>query len=366
MTPLVTVLMSVHNGAAFVGDAVRSILEQTFGDFELVVIDDGSDDGSSEIVAAYRDPRVRILRNESNLGLTRSLNIGLAAARGGLVARQDADDISLPDRLRRQVTAFAAQPAMVLLGTQAHVVSERGRRVPAAGWRKCTTPLGIEWQLMFENPFVHSSVMFRRDVILDDFSGYDETFRTNQDIELWSRVAHRYPAGNLDDPLLVLRVRARSVSKSYSIEALRRVGDRLIENRTLSLRRACEWDEALRIYVAAMNPGVCLPVHDLEPFIVSVREMLHRFEQVQPRAAETPEIRRHVGSLFTRLANLVAAHAPREAFRVLSAAREFDRGASWRAAPLVAARVLLGSIGRGRPSGTEELVPPPRAAGNRS
>src|SRR2546425_11594525 len=102
--PRVTVLMSVCNAAPFIAEATESILGQSFGDFELLVIDDGSTDGSADIVAGYADPRVRIIRNGRNVGLTRSLNHGLAAARGELIARQDADDVARRERLARQVT----------------------------------------------------------------------------------------------------------------------------------------------------------------------------------------------------------------------------------------------------------------------
>jgi len=116
--PAVTVLMGVYNGELFVRDAIDSILAQSYRDFELLVVDDGSTDTTPAILASYDDSRLRVLRNEENIGLTRSLNRGLRAARGGLIARQDADDLSLPNRLARQVTFLESHPDVVLLGTQ--------------------------------------------------------------------------------------------------------------------------------------------------------------------------------------------------------------------------------------------------------
>jgi glycosyltransferase involved in cell wall biosynthesis len=362
----VTVLMSVYNDAAFVGEAVHSILEQTFADFELLVIDDGSTDGSADIIARYRDPRVRILRNKSNLGLARSLNIGLAAARTNLIARQDGDDVSLPQRLERQVEAFARRPELVVLGTQAHAVNERRRPVRGAAWRKCITPLGIEWQLMFESPFVHSSVMFRRDVIWEQLGGYDDRFRTTQmseDFDLWSRVIPRHPTANLEQPLLILRCRPRSVSKSYSVELIQRAGDQLVQNRSRSLQQSLGWDEGLLFWVSLNNPAICAPLYDVAPFVVSVKEILSRFEQVHAGAVTTPEIRQHVALIFTRVADLLAPHAA-AALRALAAAHEFDRGAAWKSVLSVVARTLVRTMtSRGRATGRERLELP-EASGN--
>ena len=356
----VSVLMSVYNDAAFVEEAVRSVLAQTFTDFELLVIDDGSKDGSAEIVAGIRDPRLRLLRNETNMGLARSLNRGLAEARGALIARHDSDDGSLPQRLEKQVAAFVADPSLALLGTQVQAVNMRGRRVRGSDmWRKCRTPLAIEWQLMFESPFVHSTVMFRRDVVLGELGGYDDRFRTNQmceDYELWSRIVSRHRAANLDEALLVLRCRSGSVSRGYEVEALQRFGDLALENRSRSLQQRCEWDDALRILLAASNPSVCAPLHDIAPVIASMRAMLARFEEVHPEAVAIPEIRQHAASCLVRLANLMAPQAPGAAFRALAAAREFDRSGLLGSALLVGARAVLGSTtGRGRATGTAQL-----------
>jgi len=358
--------MSVYNDVGFVEDAVRSILAQTFLDFELLVIDDGSSDGSADVVAELRDARIRIIRNEANVGLTRSLNIGLRAARGDLIARQDADDISLPERLQRQVAVFDGESQLALLGAQALAASEKGAPLRFCGSRRCTAPLAIEWSLMFENPFVHSSVMFRRDVILNEFGGYDEAFCTSQDFELWSRVVRRYPCRNLDEVLLLHRQRARSVSKGYSLEALRRVCDRSVENRAWSLRRVERLDLGLCIFMAANNPGVCAPPVDVRPFIDSVRETLRRFEEIHPFSSASPEIRDHIASLFIRMANLMAPHAPAGAVQALAAALEFNRKSSWRASPLVGVRVLLGILGHGRASGTQALAPALPPVGDRS
>ena len=115
--PRVTVLMTVYNGAAYVRSAVDSVLAQTYADFELLVIDDASTDGSGDVVRAVGDARIRVVPNAANLGLTTSLNTGLALARGELVARHDADDLSRPERLATQVALLDTRPEVSLVGS---------------------------------------------------------------------------------------------------------------------------------------------------------------------------------------------------------------------------------------------------------
>ena len=114
--PEVSVLLAVHNGADYVAEAVESILAQTRGNLELIIIDDGSTDATAQIIDAYRDARIRIIRNERNIGLARSLNLGIDAAQGLFVARQDADDISAPHRLEVQLTALEAASRLGVVG----------------------------------------------------------------------------------------------------------------------------------------------------------------------------------------------------------------------------------------------------------
>jgi glycosyltransferase involved in cell wall biosynthesis len=124
--PQVTVLLCVWNGEPHLKAAVDSILAQTFHDFEFLIIDDASTDGTPKFLASLTDPRVRVVRNETNLGLTRSLNRGLKLARGELIARQDADDWSTPDRLELQLPFLRANPPVVAVGAQAQLIDGNG------------------------------------------------------------------------------------------------------------------------------------------------------------------------------------------------------------------------------------------------
>lgn len=233
--PLVTVLMSVHNDRPFVAEAVRSILAQSFEDFEFFIIDDASRDGSSDVLRAIADPRVRLLTNAANQGLTRSLNIGLRAARGRYVARMDGDDVSEPDRLARQVAFLEASPEVGVLGTGRVLIDERGGVVanaPATCGR-----LRVLWKMLLGNALAHPTVMLRREVLERHRLRYDESFQTAQDYELWTRLLRHTQADNLDAPLLRYRLRD-GISRTRKAEQLAN-HDRIAHQATRTLLPGC-------------------------------------------------------------------------------------------------------------------------------
>jgi len=211
--PLVTVLLPVRNGSAHLPAALESIFAQTFTDFELLVIDDGSTDATSELLRAVRDPRLRVVTNAKNLGLVPTLNLGLELARGELVARQDHDDISHPERLQKQVEFFRANLEHVLLGTEAVQTDARGRK--AFRLLRPANAESIRWYLCFDNAFIHSSVMFRREIVQREFGGYAPSFHS-EDYALWSRIARARETANLPLPLLEYREHGSSVTGSMS------------------------------------------------------------------------------------------------------------------------------------------------------
>lgn len=209
--PLVSVLMPVYNGAADMRRALDTVLAQTFRDFELIVINDGSKDESASLLNSVDDPRVRVI-HQDNMGLAATLNRGLAMARGALIARQDQDDLSHPERFARQVTYLRDNPKCILLGTAADIwvgdePTERAHDHP-------TEHSLLAFDLLFNNPFVHSSVMMRRDAVLD-IGGYttDKARQPPEDYELWSRLARRGLVANLPERLLVYREVPQSMSR---------------------------------------------------------------------------------------------------------------------------------------------------------
>lgn len=308
--PRVTVLMPVFNGEAFLGKTIDSILRQTYRDFELLAIDDASTDRTPDVLRSYDDERLRIVRNPHNLGLTRALNVGLREARGELVARQDADDISYPRRLARQTAFLDANPEIVALGTQFVSINRQGHRRPLHLWMKCETSLGIRWQLMFENAIVHSSVMFRRDVVANEFGGYDESFSRNQDFDLWTRIARRYPMRNLHEPLVAVRGWPASLSTGYSAASLQKIRDVCAAYGEDTLGFDVVAGAGLDTLIQGMSPRICPPLRTLRPFVLWIEQSYRRFVERWPEAAQTPEIRAHAASIIARLATISANESP--------------------------------------------------------
>lgn len=189
--PQVTVLMSVYNGEKYLREAIDSILGQTFKDFEFLIIDDGSTDGSAAIIGSYSDPRIRLIRNVKNIGLTRSLNKGLKLAKGQYIARMDADDISLPERLEKEVAIAGAYPEITVVTTGfANFVNSFGednRDIANNGGTDEIEWIGFE-DLLEGNKIFHGSVLFKRKNVLD-IGGYNERLPTAQDYDLWLRVS---------------------------------------------------------------------------------------------------------------------------------------------------------------------------------
>jgi CheY-like chemotaxis protein len=216
-TPCVSVILPVYNGATDVPAAIASVLGQSFGDFELIAIDDGSPGDDSlevlnRIASESGDARLKVVALTPNRGLAGALNHGLSLARGRYIARQDQDDISLPDRLQRQVAFLEANPACGMVGTRAEIWQDEK---PTGRFHDHPTDTGrLKLDLLSNNPFVHSSVMLRRDV----FAAVGEycTDRSRQppeDYELWSRVARHCDVANLPERLLIYREVPTSMSR---------------------------------------------------------------------------------------------------------------------------------------------------------
>lgn len=173
--------MSVHNGERFLAQSLESILQQTFEDFEFLIIDDASTDRSPEILANFqkRDPRIHIIQHEKNLGLTVSLNEGLAQAKGRLIARHDADDISRPDRLQKQKAYLDQHPEIFLCATNVDIRDGQNTLIEKS-MRPRLTPAEIAAQLQTKNCLLHPTVMFR-----NDGSRYREKFYYAQDYDFY-------------------------------------------------------------------------------------------------------------------------------------------------------------------------------------
>jgi glycosyltransferase involved in cell wall biosynthesis len=163
MDPKISVLLPVYNAERFVSIAIQSILAQTYNDFELLIIDDGSTDDTARILRRFQDDRMRVVTHAGNHGLSATLAEGLQMARGDLIGRQDADDWSYPERLAKQVAFLVAHPHVAVVGSQARIVDERGLRIGHI--ERSLQHVSILWSHLFDNALVHTSVLARRSTI---------------------------------------------------------------------------------------------------------------------------------------------------------------------------------------------------------
>lgn len=225
MQPKVSVLLPVYNGEKFLGEAIDSILNQTFRDFELLVLlEYGSNAASRDIIENKKaDERVRVIENkETKLGLAESLNLGMKAAKGQYIARMDADDISLPKRFEKQVKYLDSHPDIVMCGTAMRGLYDDGHTDDRGYF---TDAGSIRFECMLGNPFGHPTVMWRREAFLQENLFYRNT-PYSEDFELWKRVVERFPCANLKECLLIYRLHGESASAVYG-DTLGSVNDAL-------------------------------------------------------------------------------------------------------------------------------------------
>ncbi len=216
MDPEISVVMAVFNHERFVVQAVESVLNQSITDFEFIIVDDGSSDGTSTILDTCHDPRIVRLRNESNIGLTRSLNRGLQAVRGSFIARQDADDISLPDRLERQVAFMHEHPDVGLVGSSCSLIDQEGKRL--GRYQPRVSDLRIRWVSLLTNPFAHPTVLFRRQLLAEHGLSYNESLETAQDYALWLQFLEHAKGANISDVLMLYRKGGRITTQKRKLQ----------------------------------------------------------------------------------------------------------------------------------------------------
>ena len=206
--------MAVYNGERFLQQAIDSILEQTFTDFEFVIVDDGSTDSTWRILQEYaeEDARVVLLRSQTNQGLAKSLNRGLKIARGEYIARMDADDVSLPERLGVQASFLDDHAQAGIVGSAIKVIGADGAYLKTI--RHPVSHNFILWNLCFHTPLAHPSVMLRKDVV-DWVGGYNDDLAVNQDRDLWQRLSSVTRFANLPEALLLFRRHDRSITKQF-------------------------------------------------------------------------------------------------------------------------------------------------------
>ncbi|MFC1548349.1 glycosyltransferase [Candidatus Omnitrophota bacterium] len=209
-TPLVSVVMSIYNDGKFAREAVKSVLDQSFADFEFIIVDDGAVDDSAGIVSSFNDPRISLIR-QKNKGLASALNLGIRFARGRVIARQDGDDISGKYRLENQIQFLLKNPEVGLVGCDAWVIGENGERIQRTKFPVDDQDMKKVLFEKQENPFVHGAVMFRKN-IAEKVGFYRAEFKKCQDIDLWLRMAEVTSLASIPDTLYSWRFRKGSIS----------------------------------------------------------------------------------------------------------------------------------------------------------
>jgi glycosyltransferase involved in cell wall biosynthesis len=211
---LVSILMPAFQVEKYVGKAIESILAQTYPHWELIILDDGSTDTTPEIIQGYAvlDPRIQFHRREHK-GLVDTLNKGIELAKGKYLARMDADDIAHPGRLEKQIIFLEEHPKIGILGTAVRTVDEAGGVV---GFLSVdTTDLEIRWRALLMNPFIHPTVMMRREVLLLNQLEYDPSAEAAEDYDLWVRILQVTRGANLKSELLDYRIHPQSITSSF-------------------------------------------------------------------------------------------------------------------------------------------------------
>jgi glycosyltransferase involved in cell wall biosynthesis len=226
-SPRVSVVMPVHNAEETVEEAVRSLLQQTYADLEILVVDDGSTDRSCAVIETLRDPRIRLVRQQHG-GICLARNRGCAEAKGVYLAVLDSDDIAQEHRIAAQVEYLDRHADVGLVGTHARFIDDDGQEwffMPPVDSR------ALRRYLLWDNPFVHSSVMFRRQV-LGASGGYTPGIVANEDYRLWIQVARSWELGMIPEVLVTYRVRRASASRAAN------------RRRALRGRLAAQWEAA--------------------------------------------------------------------------------------------------------------------------
>lgn len=208
--------MPVYNASAYVKEAIDSILNQSYTNFEFIIINDGSTDGSENVILSFKDPRVRYVKNEKNLGLIATLNKGIDLCKGDHIIRMDADDISLPDRIKKQVEFMDAHPEVGVCGSD-YIQFGKGREIFHRSHHAHDLIFG--WTL-FNASVVHPALIIRSSVIRSEQPYFNSEYKHAEDYELWSRLIFKCKFADVPETLLKYRLHGSQVSRKYRAEQI--------------------------------------------------------------------------------------------------------------------------------------------------
>jgi len=253
--PVISVVMSVYNSGKYLAEAIDSILSQTFTDFEFIIINDGSTDGSLSIIKGYRENDDRIvLISRKNKGLPFSLNEGIAASRGKYIARMDSDDIALPQRLQKQYDFMEKYNEVGVLGSGALTIDEKGQPLKRGFIPKKVfisySDLDIRANLLFSSALIHPTVLIRKSVL--DRSGcvYNVKAYAAQDYDLWCRLSSFTMFANLRECLIMYRVNTESLSAKIDTNKKNEIVENILNGYLVDFDY---FDPGLHLSIARLN-----------------------------------------------------------------------------------------------------------------
>ena len=304
-TPAISVVMPVHNGERFLGQAIDSILGQSLTDLELIAVDDGSSDGTPAILAerARLDPRLRVLRLDRNLGVTGALNAGCRLALAGFIARMDADDVSVPARLETQLSYLLSHPDVAVVGSWAQRIDDRG--TAGAVQRYPADPSMVAWSMAFFNSVVHPTVMMRREALRMD-EVYTSEYPRAEDYALFAGLTRTTTLANI--PKVLLHYRMWSGNSSRNAEQEKQAA-RVVRDHARALGVNITEAEALGLQGLARDryPSTVADTRRLAGLIVELRSAV--IARLPPGASASP-IDRDAAVRIWLLAALAARRSP--------------------------------------------------------
>lgn len=324
--PTVSVVMPVHNGAAYVASAVKSVLSQTMGDFELLIVDDHSTDATVEIISGLADDRINLVQNTGPKGFSHSLNLGIHLGKGQYIARMDADDESLPTRLAKQTIFLDRHPDIAFVGGLIAINDpQTGLRVDRT--IRPTLPGHIRWSLLFYCSMAHPTILMRRSAF-ESLGGYDGQFFPAEDYHLWLRAIDKgFRFANVDEVVLKYRVNPEGMSHSPTSEQ-EDVAVALSQKALESLLGNTIDAEILR---AIKNPTFIDLQHARETSASTRQLLITSVQAVQKDSLRKPEdvaIRRHARSMWGRVAWHTLARKPSLAWQMKGHSAETVKAAA--------------------------------------
>lgn len=312
-TPLISVVMSVYNEENYLQEAVDSILKQTVQDFELIIVDDCSTDRTREILRGYRDPRIRVIWNEENKGLTANLNLAISLAKGQYIARMDGDDLSHPDRFEKELRYLKEHPEMKLISCRTETFGREHLRSDIQG-----DPEYLRCRMLVRPVLAHPGFLVRGEVFRKLGFRYDETFRQAQDYDLAARLSRKYAIGICPEVLLEYRAHKGQVSSkagSRQFANADRVRARLLEELGIHLNEE-EWKDYHRLVLEEHT-------EDKDVYLRVMRILDHIVEQNGKKKIYDPVILKD--ALGRMMADWIIRVKSREIYRQAGAILHHDR-----------------------------------------